>query len=245
MALPELAGWRAEAVRATFIANAPVTANGKGWWQAFTGTAPDTVLSKPNAAEHSESGPFGVGRLEMKVAFNRVDWVYMPIAEPGPSVPSLGEAQEIMPALNEALAAWLASDDTPFVRTAYGAGLLYPASDVIEGNRAMLAYLPFISMNPELGRDLFFQTNFPRPSSVLDGGVVNRISKLMSATAQVINIGGSGPVPTIQSHYFARVELDLSTTADRTETIPVDKRSTAFNELVTSAIEMMTHGVQP
>lgn len=245
MALPELTGWEAESVRMTCMASVPITASGKNWWQAFTGSAPEAVVSKPGAAMHSESGPFGAGRLEMKVTFNRVDWLYTPIIEPGPAIPSLGTAEEFLASMSEPLGRWLSSSgDVPFVRIASGATLLRPVPDIAGGNLAVLAYLPFVQLNAEVARDIFFQTNFPRQSKVVDGITLNRISRFMSAAAQVINIQSGSPIPTVDTQYLCRVELDFSTNADRQEPIPTASRSALYEELVASVREMMTLGVQ-
>src|SRR5262249_28880871 len=49
MALPELAGWKLESMRASFIASTPIVARDLNWWQTLTNHAPEAVVSQPNA----------------------------------------------------------------------------------------------------------------------------------------------------------------------------------------------------
>lgn len=245
MALPELAGWQMELLRFSFIANEPVTAAGKNWWQTATGSAPETVVSKPNASEHSESGPFGSGQLEMKVAFNRVDWLYTPQISPGPGAPSLGDITDILESLHTPLTNWLAVDETPYVRLAFGPTMHLQVSDIADANRAVLAYLPFLQINPETARDVFSQINFPCNSATVEGLVINRLNRFMCMTAQMINITPGQAIPIIKTLYFCRTELDFNTDAERTEPIPASRRVDVMRELAVASREMMGGGVRP
>lgn len=245
MALPELAGWKTESLRVTFFANEPVTGAGRNWWQAATGSAPETVVSKPSASEHSESGPFGSGLLEMKVAFNRVDWIYTPVISPEPAIPSLGDAAEVLDSLNAPLTSWLAFDETPYVRLAFGPTMHHQVSDIADGNRAVLAYLPFLQIEPVTARDVFSQINFPCNSATVDGLLINRLNKFMCSTAQVINMNRGQAIPMIQTLYYCRCELDFNTDAELAVPIPVDRRVDVMHELAAACREMMSAGVRP
>ncbi|WP_157642801.1 hypothetical protein [Burkholderia ubonensis] len=246
MALPELAGWQLESMRASFFANTPIVARDLNWWQALTNHTPEAVVSQPNAGVHSESGEFGAGRLEMKVTFNRVDWLYTPITTPGPNVPSLGSAEELISSFTEPLSTWLASSsEVAFQRIAFGPALLRQVANVVEGNRAVLAYMPHGGVDPELARDLFFQVNYPRRSNSFDEVTINRLSKFMCATIQYIKIDIGSPLPSFDSLFFCRSELDFNTTADRQQPIPPEKRAGIYEEMVACAIEMISTGVRP
>lgn len=245
MALPELAGWRADSVRVTFIANSQVGAAGKNWWRAATGEEPEVVTTKPQLAEHTESGPFLDGRLEMKASFNRVDWIYSPIIAPGPAVPTIGEAEAVVRALEAPLARWLEIDDTAYVRLALAPTALRAAEDIAESNRAIQAYVPFLQVDVGAARDVLLQVNFPVSSDTIEGLIINRVSKFMSATAQLINVIVGQPVPTIITSYFCRAEFDINTAAERTEALPAAVRARLLQELVDSALGILRSGVQP
>lgn len=245
MALPELAGWQAESLRVTFIANEPVAAAGKNWWQAATGSPPDTIVSKQNISEHSESGAFGNGQLEMKVMFNRVDWLYTPTASPGDALSTLGCAKDVFDALKAPMAAWLHVSDTPYVRIAYCPTVLRPVEDLVGGYRMVASYLPFLQIDPEVAKDVFFQINFPCKSNILDEMTINRLNRFMCATAQIINMGPGQLVPLIQTQHYCRAELDFNTDAERSTPIPSDICVDLISELVDFCREVMNNGVHP
>lgn len=246
MALPELTGWRSDSVRVTFIANSQLIAAEKNWWRAATGADPEVVAKKPQAAEHTESGQFMDGRLEMKVAFNRVDWVYSPIFVPGPTVPTLGEAEVVLRVLEEPLTRWLQLDDmVPFVRIAYAPSAVREVADIPESNQAVHAYVAFLNVDATTARDVFLQVNFPFTSSVVEGLAINRLSKFMSATAQLINVTPGQPMPTLLTKYFCRAEFDINTAAEHVEMLSTDHSSQLLRELIDSAINILRDGVQP
>ena len=244
MALPELAGWKTESLRVSFIANEPVTAAGKNWWQAATGSPPEMVATKPNTSEHSESGVFRDGRLEMRVSFNRVDWLYTPIMSPGSTEPFLGLAADTLGSLHDLLNNWLGIDKTPYVRIAFGPTMLYPVGDIVEGNRVIMAYLPFIQADPEKLFDAFFQVNYKGRSIIVNDLVINRLNKFMSVAVQVLNIVGQS-IPIIQTSYYCRTELDFSTDAERVQPIPSEQRFDLVGELAAACREMISNGVRP
>lgn len=245
MALPELAGWRADSVRVTFIANSQVVAAGKNWWRAATGEEPEVITTKPQAAEHTESGPFLDGRLEMKASFNRIDWIYSPIITPGPTVPTIGEAEVVLRALDAPLARWLAIDETAYVRLALGPTVVREVADIAESNLAIHAYAPFLQVDAGAARDVLFQVNFPVASGVIEGLNINRVSKFMSATAQLINVVVGQPLPTIVTSYYCRAEFDINTAAEHTEVLPVPLRALLLRELTDCALGILRSGVQP
>jgi len=243
MALPEIAGWLMESLRVTFIAGGPVVGVNKNWWRILTGAEPETVTTRSAVAEHSESGPYGEGRLEMKVTFNRVDWMYTPVPVPGPTVPAIGAADEMLHALEGPIAQWLAAAETPFVRLAYGPTMLRKVDNIVEANKVAQAYLPFLQFDAAVARDVFNQINFPIQSAAVDGLTLNRVSKVMSAVAQVININVGQPVPKIETTTYSRVELDFSSQTDRSEPLSVENQTALLSEMIGQGRAFLEKGV--
>lgn len=244
MELPSIAGWDAEMVRMTFFANEPISAAGKNWWQLVTGSAPETVVSRSAASEHSESGPFGRGVLEMKVSFNRVDWLYVPIANPGKGHPSLGAASEVLSEIIGPLSSWMDSPQASWTRVAFGAVTVFGVDDAADANNIILKYLSFLKVDPAQARDIFMQINFPVDSKVVDGLRVNKLSKFMAAAAQVVNLGPGAIIPMVKVENFCRAEFDINTSGERSEILTGECIKPLSQELVSYCLEMLSSGVR-
>ncbi|KUY80639.1 hypothetical protein [Burkholderia sp. RF4-BP95] len=246
MALPDIGAWEVQSLRASFISQQPV-GKAEDWWQIAVGVAPEQVTSKPNVLEHSETGAFGPGRLDMRIAFNRADWIYSAVDAGGPKLPILGGAADFLSALRKPVKTWLEAkgNEVPWVRVAFGAVLLMPVDSIKDGNAAIGDYLPILNSKESNVKDLFVQVNYPRESKNLDGSVVNRLIKLSTLSLQLINITPVGPVPSISDSMYCRAELDFSTPVDHANPLPADKIVGIFDELIDSAEAMVKEGVRP
>lgn len=244
MALPSLTGWKSEAIRITFFASEPVNAQGKNWWSIATGTSPESIASKPNSAEYSEGGPIdGKYFLEMKVTFNRIDWILLPIMAPDSTPPSLGETESALPLLIPFVQKWLESITEKWVRIAYGHTGLFQTENIPSANKAISDYLPEFSIPPENARDVIIQLNYPRQCKTFKELVVNRIIKIMSVTAHFFTVGNT-PFPEFKELTFLRMELDLSTNAERNTEIPREHFPEILSEMQNSCKEIFEAGMK-
>lgn len=246
MALPDIGAWEVQSLRASFICQQPVGPT-EGWWLTATGVAPDEVTSKPNVLEQSESGAFGPGRLDMKIAFNRVDWIYSAVDTGGPKLPVLGCAADLLSALCKPVGAWLDAKgrEVSWVRAAFGAVLLLPVDNIKDSNSAISDYLPILDARKTDVKDLFVQVNYPRESKNLDGRIINRLIKLSTLSLQLINITPAGPVPGVSNSIYCRAEFDFSTPVENVDPLPAERIVDIFNELIDSAEAMAKEGVGP
>ncbi len=247
MALPGIAGWKTELVRVTLFANEPVSAIGKNWWQAATGVAPESVLTKPQASEHTESGPMpnGEGVLEVKVSFNRVDWLHYSTPNMEVEPPTLGEASASLNSLTSFISNWLDSDSTPWIRIAYGAVCQRKAENFISANECLISYCPQLKFDPNQARDLALQVNFPRRSQTSADLEVNRICKLMTSVAQFITFNPGAIAPSISNQHFSRIELDINTPGEQTNIISRTASKELLNEFINQSLDILDSGLKP
>ncbi|MED5597188.1 hypothetical protein [Janthinobacterium sp. P210006] len=245
MALPEITGWQTESLRVTLIANEPVMAAGKNWFKNATGIDPHQVTHKPSTAEYSESAPFLKGQLELRVSFNRVDWLYTTEEPHGPVLPTLGDASEVLTSLIEPIEKWLNNDDTLFVRAAVGPVFFYAVDKPSQGTQTLLAYLPFLHIDPEAAREVFMQINFPSVSKKVEGLELNRLCKFRTIGVQIINVAPGNSFPSMAPRFFCRAELDFSTDGMRTIPLPAANRMDLVNELHVACREILNVGVGP
>ncbi|WP_156115035.1 hypothetical protein [Pseudomonas sp. ML96] len=245
MALPSLTGWQTEAIRVTFFASEPVNAQRNKWWETATGTPPENISEKPNSAEYSESGThLDNFFLEMKITFNRVDWVLYPRAIASSEPPSLGSTQEALHFLIPQIEKWLESTSQPWIRAAYGHTGMLKTENIQEANAALQKYINCSFPEPQKASDLLIQINYQRDSTTSPGLTINRIGKLAGAAAQFFTLGTS-PMPTTKELTFLRMELDLSSAAERSTPIDPKLIPHVLREMVSQSEEIFTVGMLP
>ncbi|MFQ2249227.1 hypothetical protein ACK32K_11600 [Aeromonas dhakensis] len=243
MALPELTLWKAEAIRATFIANEPINPAPSDWWTSFTGEKPETIISKPNAGMQSISGQFNNGNLEMRVAFNRVDWLLTPAMAPIEGTPCLGKAEDAFSFLSMSLSAWInETKSIPFSRIAYAPIFTLLVSNLEEGNNVLSNYFNLTGIKERNVQDLFIQMNIPSNLDCCDNILFNRVGKFVSNATQIMNFGMDSPIPTIQEQYICHTEFDFNTDASRQIEIPANERFSILEKLSDSTIRLLSRG---
>ncbi|WP_460156302.1 hypothetical protein [Pseudomonas sp. S2_H10] len=234
MALPETSAWRVESLRFSFFFAEQQDGRSKDWWKGFTGAEPEAAVNKPQMGEYTEAGVYNGGQLELKVAFNRIDWVWsfpfvgMPGLQMSQSTPNIDEAIRIM---IQQIEGWLVTAGANCLRIAFGATLLMPVESVREGNVNISAYLPFFNLNPESAADVFVQINVPSVTPLVNGLSVNNITKWAVIGGQFMQMMPGG-FPQIVTNNLLRCEFDLSTAADRAEVLPQGKLHGLFMEMI-------------
>lgn len=242
MALPEINAWGVETFRFTFFFTEPQIGL-LGWWKSVTGVDPEQVLSRPQMGEHSESGAFLDGQLELKSAFNRVDWTFTyPFAGLPDAVPTKSMSQlrdDLIPAIGK----WLINQSSKITRVAFGAIGLHPVRSIGEGNVLLGEYLPFIELDAGRARDLLIQINLPEKNDVLEGVDCNVISKWGVLTGQFMQMALGG-LPAMVTNHMVRAELDLSTPVDRSNIIPSYVALDLVSHFVNTSCRVLQEGVR-
>jgi hypothetical protein len=135
----------------------------------------------------------------------------------------------------------------PFLRIAYGLILVRPVAGRREGYLELTKYLPAVEIDAENSSDLSYQINRPRALTSLTDEKANRLSKwsvgllvvdafAMSAARQ------GGRRDRVSEEHNCRVELDMNTSAERTEPLPNERVLAVFEELVGLAAEIAEKG---
>lgn len=241
MALPEIDAWRVEALRFTFFFNEPQSGRGGDWWKLLTGTEPESVISKPQVGEHVEAGAYLDGQLELKVAFNRIDWVLSyPFASMPDSAPGIN-LEYVAGKLAPDIRRWVESIASPITRIALGVIALLPVKTVPDGNSMLSSYFPFFKFDPDSATDVFLQINHPQKTDLLDGQDFNFVTRTGVVTGQFMQLGLGG-FPQMTTNILFRNEFDLSTQPDRLEQLPVQSIDSLFKVFINKAIVMLKEG---
>lgn len=242
--------WQIERLRFTaFIQPGADTQSYKSWIDLFKGE-PDKISFSKKENRLQAEGVFNNGRLISQVQPNRFDWHFSFLeAEEEievkseeavkilqkPQFQTVGPfKEEIINSFKKLMSFWLEGSEQ-IIRLAFGAVLLWRVKDQTAGYKKINLFLPKVCLDVE-SRDFLYQINRRRPSitkiSSLD---INRLSKW--SVARLLHSEKATPGSSA-----CRLELDINTIPEFTETLPVDKLSEIFEELLDLGVEIAHKG---
>ncbi|TDV54422.1 hypothetical protein EC919_104158 [Pseudomonas graminis] len=239
MALPEISAWRVEVLRFTFFYSEPQSGRGRDWWKALTGIDPETTVNKQQTGEYVESGPYLQGQLDLKVAFNRLDWT---LTYPLASMPDYVPPMDLQTSLDTMYDAFKKITlDPNVIRVAFGAVLLMPVENAHKGNIIFNEYMPFVKVDLDNVEDLFLQVNFPYVARSYDGMKINNVAKwsVMSGQFMQMAIGG---FPQISTNFLVRGEVDLSSAGERQTPLDGESVIPLLDEFVAKTYSIFQEG---
>ena len=242
--------WKVESLRLTLFSstNAPAIDSSQ-LWDRLVGAPAENKIERPRDAIFRLDGLVDMARVMLSVVPGRVDLVFTVDAKPElelDTVPTMGLLSEKLdPFL--ARAKKLIELNPAIARLAFGAILIHPVRERREGYVNLSRYLHDIKIDVDNSKDFSYQINRPRPSSALVGININRLSKWGVILAQSLSIQIGAPnIPQLGPGFHGmRLELDISTEAERTEALPGEKCQPLLDELVSMGLEISDKGDIP
>jgi len=243
MSLPEIKEWHVETLRLTLFSTEAVNASGRGWWKSVVQVDPESILNRQSAGEYSESGEFLGGQFDMRVVFNRVDWILSYPFSDMPGAPAPGDFSVLVNKWLQLLKSWLDNVEFPVTRIAAGAVLLKKTESGSAGNALLGEYFQILNIgDPDAIADLLLQANSPVMFKSVDGLRHNRISKMAVLDRQMITIGPAG-FPTTVVDTVLRNELDMSSAVDNFEHIPSESLHPLTVEMADAFMGILQYGL--
>jgi hypothetical protein len=242
--------WLVEQVRVTAFRYPGVAVDAKSQWSVFSKDPPEEISEKPGVQTTRLEGSFGSGRLVLSIDPVRIDWNLVPLSSPetlaADVFPTIGGGPDAIVAFLGAGAVWLSSEDCPrLLRLAFGCVFIRTFEERVKAYEFLAGKLPAIDIDTKNSSDLLYQINRPKPSTVVDGLKLNRLSKWGVLRARVVlQSGTSEPVkyPPIGERFATRLEIDLNTAAERDEDLPRKLQAALLDELVKEGNEIAGKG---
>ncbi|NLE96295.1 MAG: hypothetical protein GX600_11580 [Dehalococcoidia bacterium] len=252
MELLPLDSWQVDNLRLTLYSDTPIDVSATKWWKTVTNESPESVTLMERESVVQEHGPWKGVRLVTTTRSNRVDWVACgPIQaeeQSPPALPTIGSFTQLLTPFCEMADTWLSGAECPHPRRlAFGAVLLLPVASPVLGLAQLQPYLPNIVIDPDNSADFFFQINRPRTIRVEgdDEIGVNRLTKWSVPALRVVGFSAEGsnlfPLANRPTLYACRLELDISTAADRIKELP-GSSTTLYSKLVEIGLELAKCG---
>lgn len=241
MALPDINAWRVETLRFTFFFHEVQSGQGGNWWKTLTGREPEVVTSKPQVGEHFENGAYEDGQLELKVAFNRVDWT---LTFPFAMLNDYSAGKDVADQIHNffvKVMEWKRRVPNAVSRVAFGFVGMFVVDTIAKGNELLSEYAPYMKFDPESASDVMVQINRPEDSGILPSLKLNYVNKLGVLTGQFMQMTFGG-FPQLTQNNVLRLEYDFSTPFDRVEPLPDDVVCRIFDKFSRKAITALREG---
>lgn len=243
--------WSAEHIRLTVFPAQDHRAPDPNWWRALIGREPQAKTVQQGIGIQ-ETGPFNERcTLSLDLRANRIDWL-MAAALPPNDTPSgfpvIDAYPQVFADFRQLLAGWLPRISS-VQRMAIGAIVTAPVADKAVGYRELAPLLPSIRLDPATSSDFSYSINRHTTSPRACPGLhINRLSHW--AVAQLmglqIQIDGSAAGMTMRERSpgvsVLRLQLDISTDAERRDNLPNDQLVPLFDELLSFARNIVERG---
>ena len=239
--------WNTESLRLTVFPIPESHHAAEAWWHRLLDEPPERIINKPKVGETRIEGSFGNNLLRLRSEPMKLTLTYTarPPSEPAAGQESLGSYSDVRTGFLDLITKGLSLDSSPRIhRIAYGAVLFRPVSSVPIGNEVLARYLPDIKVSRD-STDFLYQINRRRPSRVLDGLPVNRLSKWSVQSVHGMIVRGDGAIIQQSSELSCRAEIDVNSAPEHRDELPRDSVSHLFTECVTLADEIVSKGDIP
>lgn len=243
----DLSTWQAESLRVTCFPSSATELNATTWWQDIVGEQPENTNVRARDGFRQDEGYFNGRKIILGVQPIRIDWLMISGGEEGEL--TIGSFQDSLDSFLELMSRWF-KISPPLRRLAFGAILALPVDNRKSGYELIDNYLPNVKLDPIGSSDFLYQINRTRNSQMnISELEINRLSKWSVAKQgrARIDLLPEARVSLFPSSdmFSCRLELDISTSADYKNDLPVDKLTNVFLELVDLAKEIALKGDIP
>ena len=239
---PESIQWLAESVRFTAFYTDDTDAKAP-FYEELYDAKPDRVVERPNEGVRQELGIFGDHRLALSNRPGRTDLLLATPKSPD-SIPyaQIGPYEEALRAFKPIVMKWFRKSP-PLKRLAVGLILILECPTKVEGYALLKKLLPVPEFDPKIETDIFWQVNRPRPSKVVHGLRINRLSKWQVVEVRILSVGIDGKSnPATPGTPLLQLELDINTDGERTAPFKKSALNPLLEELTKLSIEIASVG---
>ncbi len=237
--------WQVEAMRITVFPIDIESVSVSTLWDSLIREEPDEIHFQKGKIDAREA-KFGNGRMVLAKQTDRIDWRYLSSPDSDADrlqLPIIGKLEEELNTFTNWANAWFASPDMISIkRLAFGAILLCPVSTVEKGNSVLGGFLPDMNLNN--ARDFNYQVNRRRNSKVDPEIEINRLCKWSVYSDRLVTVA-MNPMQAPQFSNLriaSRLELDINTFQERTESLHSQSLSEMYKELVNMGLEISASG---
>ncbi|MDP1713897.1 MAG: hypothetical protein Q8L41_04050 [Anaerolineales bacterium] len=242
-----LSTWQAESLRVTCFPSSATELNTANWWQDVIGEQPENTVVRARDGFRQDEGTVNSRKVVLGIQPNRIDWLMRPNEEGGEL--TIGSFQDSLDSFLELMSRWFKISPS-LRRLAFGVVLALPVDNRKSGYELIANFLPNVKLDPIGSSDFLYQINRTRNSQLSISELeINRLSKWSVAKQGLarIDLLPEARVSLFPSSdtFSSRLELDINTSADYKDDLPMNKIAGVFLELVDLAKEIALKGDIP
>lgn len=213
----------------------------------LVGEAPDSQEDRPKEGVRRQTGTLDDANLLIVTNPLRVDILAGTSLALGATptevsgliaglIPTLGPVNERLDWFSKLILNWIPRWDIPTKRVSFIGQMLAPAENHDDAYRILSEHLQSAKVTPEMN-EFLYRVNWKVKTDRIPDGYYNRLTT-WSAVRFNVNAGSLQATMTrLKESYFAQLEVDINTPAERNEPLPCDHLAPIFQDLFTLAIE--------
>lgn len=239
--------WQPSLFRCTAFFKQADVLHSNTWWKDIFGTEAESQNRNQRSLEYLDESTFSDYKISLSVNPARMDLRMSVPTEFNNQLQfiTLGSFQDNHNIFNEVIAKWLRLPNLPAIsRFAYGLILLKPVQRLDQGYEFLQPLLHEVNLDIGNSSDFLYQINRPKDSETgIPNLRINRLSKWAVLRVNAALMSSSTPVVVeVPDSFAAHLELDINTTKESVDTLPSDKLSKVYSELVDFAIDIAQNG---
>ena len=249
-----LSEWQTESLRLSAFLQDPIPLDDLAGWSNLIGHDPEVSQLRPHEGSLHEAGSWGNGWLTFAADATRIDWrAGINPNEPLPSGwPVIGSFEPVRDRFKALMKKWL-KNSPRLNRLAFGAILVVPVADRVQGYRLLDNLLPSVKIDAQKTSDLSYRINRRRLSkSGIKKLEINRLSTwtVGRITGVTFNIAAHTPsqsraIQTGTPVHACRLELDINTALEFKSGLKKTALSKLLDEVIELGNEIATKGDIP
>lgn len=234
--------WSADHLRVSLFSNVVWSTPAEDIFSNVFGNSPETITNKPAGNEALAVGSWGELRLEVKRAFNRIDFVVQAMPSDTEPMPLIKDVKLTLPKFSSQIAKWASTQPQELVRIALGCNALFLSQSVEDSYFKLRDLIKVINVDVDRFKEFRFQVNLPKTSSVSTDISINRLSHWSSIGLRAALIGVEAP-QYFDEKYYVSCALDVNTNGERTLPITRGLVEKLTEELSQICIDTLNVGI--
>lgn len=244
MAKSASSDWLAEHLRFSLFSDVTWSGEAEQIYQAIFTHEPIESSRKPTSGESNASGSTLNAKALVAKTINRVDIVIQSDAEPSVPAPMLDNVESRFDELRVLVARWLAVQQQPIVRVAVSGRLFLPTAGVQESYEKLKELVQVIQIDADRFREMQFQVNLARKSTVNPDLNINRLTHWGSLTQGIGLMSANGVVTQhALNQTYCFCTFDMNTPPNINVPFQADVVIAFLSEIYGEAIAVLHGGI--
>ena len=234
--------WSADHLRVSLFSDPVWTTPVEDIFTNVFESTPDTITNKPAANEVSADGRWDEFRLEVKKAFNRIDFIIQAVPSESEPLPMIRDVQSVLPRFSSRIATWVSTQPEGLVRIALGCNALLLSQSNEDSYVKLKDLIKVIEVDVGRFKEFRFQVNLPKMSSISPDININRLYNWASIALRSALLGVNTP-QFFDEKFYVSCTMDVNTDSERVLPIKTALIEQLTEELSQICIDTLKEGI--